>query len=198
MRSLEEQTGTPDAAVVGSACDHANTHPINQRDFPTEHIEWAKRIARGIHRNVPPTFAVEDFEQEAVIEAWKRWGKWDPARNDNFQGYAYLAVANAVKMSCRRKNWTWNTAVLGESHFEGKGGLDPFMKVSENPETQLQDAEEMEDLQENILSLPEMERAAVAEYLKGDGGEISTNALAMLRELYGVSMGGLSIQMGLF
>lgn len=138
-----------------------------------------------------------DLEQEAVIEAWKRWLKWDPTRNDNFQGYAYLAVSNAVRMSIRRKNWTWNTAVLGESHFEGKGGLDPFMQVAENPETLLQDLEEQEDLQENILSLPEVEREAIAEFLQS-GVDLSTNALAMLRERYGVPMLGLTIQLGLF
>lgn len=69
--------------------------------------EWAVAIARQVHRKLPPSFDVEDLEQIARIEMWKRCELYDPfnAKGVPFQAYAHVYVRGAVLMHCRRRNW---------------------------------------------------------------------------------------------
>ena len=71
-----------------------------------EHRGWASKIARNLARKLPPSFDLADLEQEAHIALWRRAQAYDQAKNDNFRGYAYLAVHGAVLMVCRRRHWT--------------------------------------------------------------------------------------------
>jgi RNA polymerase sigma factor (sigma-70 family) len=68
-----------------------------------EHLEWSKLVARRVHQSLPPSFSLEDLEQEAAIALWESVQKYDRAKNDNVRGFAYLAVRGAVLMSIRRK-----------------------------------------------------------------------------------------------
>ena len=69
------------------------------------HQEWARRVARSEWRGLPPSFALEDLEQEAMIELWKQTKKYDPSRDVPFQAFAYRAVRGAVLMACRRRRY---------------------------------------------------------------------------------------------
>ncbi|MGH9558689.1 MAG: sigma-70 family RNA polymerase sigma factor [Bryobacteraceae bacterium] len=68
-------------------------------------MEWAAVIARKFARKLPPKFDVQDIEQEARIECWKRVQVFDPGRGATFQGYAYIYVLGACRMAVRRRHW---------------------------------------------------------------------------------------------
>lgn len=74
-----------------------------------EHLEWAYKVARRVHSQLPPSFDVEDLEQEAAIQLWKEIFRWDPEQNNNLRGFCYLAVRGACLMSVRRKHYQENT-----------------------------------------------------------------------------------------
>lgn len=74
-----------------------------------KHLPWAEAIAREVKRGLPPSFDVQDLEQAARIEHWRRVQSYDPARNNEYRGYAYLAIRGAVLMSCRRKEYRERT-----------------------------------------------------------------------------------------
>jgi RNA polymerase sigma factor (sigma-70 family) len=67
------------------------------------HQEWARRVARSEWRGLPPSFALEDLEQEALIAMWKQSERYDPSRAVPFQAFAYRAVRGAILMACRRR-----------------------------------------------------------------------------------------------
>lgn len=71
-----------------------------------EHLAWARGIARKIARSLPPSFDLDDLEQECLLEMWKRTETYDVRLNGNFRGYAYLAVRGAALMKCRRRHYT--------------------------------------------------------------------------------------------
>lgn len=69
------------------------------------HQEWALRVARSEWRGLPPSFALEDLEQEALIAMWQQSQRFDPERRVPFQAFAYPAVRGAVLMACRRRHY---------------------------------------------------------------------------------------------
>jgi DNA-directed RNA polymerase specialized sigma24 family protein len=69
---------------------------------------WADQIATNLHRRLPKHFDLDDLKQEARIAAWRKTLTYDPALNDNFQAYAFLAVRGACLMICRRKHAVWH------------------------------------------------------------------------------------------
>jgi RNA polymerase sigma factor (sigma-70 family) len=79
-------------------------------EVPASELAWARRVARGVARRLPPSFESADLEQVAQIACWRAWGKWQPARNDSFRGYAWAAVHGAALMLARRGAWTAGTA----------------------------------------------------------------------------------------
>jgi hypothetical protein len=70
-------------------------------------LSWAAAIAQNVHRKLPPCFDIQDLEQVARIEMWKRSQLYDPQneRGAPFKGYAHVYIRGAVLMSIRRKNW---------------------------------------------------------------------------------------------
>lgn len=83
---------------------------MSREELFAAHLAWAHEIARKEHRHLPPSFDVEDLQQVAAIEHWKRTGSYDETRNNSYQGYAYLAVRGAVLMACRRRHWVAATS----------------------------------------------------------------------------------------
>lgn len=79
-------------------------------DLFADNVAWAEQIARRVHRKMPPSIELDDLVQEALIELHRRVGMYDPAKNDNFQGYAYQAVYGACLMACRRRHYRNATA----------------------------------------------------------------------------------------
>lgn len=75
-----------------------------------EHLEWSKKIAARVHKQLPPSFAIDDLEQEAAIALWDRAQRYEPLANDNFRGYAYLWIRGAILMKCRRRAFKDATA----------------------------------------------------------------------------------------
>lgn len=86
------------------------THAEVDRDsLFRANLDWADRIAENVHRKIPPSFDLQDLQQECRLEMWKQTGRYDPERNDNFQGFAYLAVRGAALMAVRRRHWAFAT-----------------------------------------------------------------------------------------
>lgn len=75
----------------------------------TEHLDWAVEIAASVKRKLPPSFDIEDLQQTARIEHWKRCESYDPKSGVPYRAYAYVWIRGAVLMSCRRRNYTDNT-----------------------------------------------------------------------------------------
>jgi len=71
----------------------------------SEHREWAESIAGKISRRLPPSFDRADLIQVALIQHWRCVESFDASRNVPYQAYARQAIAGAVLMSCRRKNY---------------------------------------------------------------------------------------------
>jgi RNA polymerase sigma factor (sigma-70 family) len=68
-------------------------------------IPWVRSIARSVKQELPASFELDDLVQEGLIEMWRRSQVYDPAVNDSFQAYAYMAVRGAMLMSVRRRRW---------------------------------------------------------------------------------------------
>jgi RNA polymerase sigma factor (sigma-70 family) len=76
--------------------------------FDDSIVAWADRVAAAVYRRLPKHFVLDDLQQEARIAAWRKSLTYDPALNDNFQAYAFLAVRGACLMICRRKHAAWH------------------------------------------------------------------------------------------
>lgn len=171
MPSIIEEPGVLEPVLSDSACDVSNPRAV--RDLPAEHVKWAYGIARAIHRKIPGSFDLDDLQQIAILKTWQKWKTWDPAKNDKFQGYAYLAVSGQVKMALRRQNWFEHSDVVSESSFEH--GLTALAKAPDNPEVQLQEREtELQFIETTQLlktaieNLPPIERYIIqALFLEG-------------------------------
>ena len=71
-----------------------------------EEIEWAKRQARSVGRRWP-SVPLEELEQEAQIALWKVMRHYDPAKNDNWQGFAFKYVHQVLRKRCEKwRRWT--------------------------------------------------------------------------------------------
>jgi RNA polymerase sigma factor (sigma-70 family) len=98
----------------------------------THHQEWARRVARAEWRGLPPSFALEDLEQEAMIAMWKQSQRYDPSREVPFQAFAYLAVKGAVLMACRRRRYKDATHdELKPKHYPVDESPDPERELIE-------------------------------------------------------------------
>jgi RNA polymerase sigma factor (sigma-70 family) len=91
---------------------------------------WADQVATNVHRRLPKFFDLDDLKQEARLAAWRKTLTYDPAMNDSFQGYAFLAVRGACLMICRRRHAVWNELrsldeLVGDTQFLG-GAADYF------------------------------------------------------------------------
>lgn len=86
-------------SIVNEAGHHASLFDHQPKQ------EWVRRLERSEWRSLPPSFALENLEQEAPIAPWRSSEKYDPSRNDNFRAFAYLAVKAAVLMACRRRHY---------------------------------------------------------------------------------------------
>jgi RNA polymerase sigma factor (sigma-70 family) len=211
MQSTEERPTGAELAP-GSPRDIPNSGAVCE--LPAEHIKWAHAIARSIHRKIPGSFDLEDLQQIALLKTWQKWQTWDPAKNDKFQGYAYLAVSGQVKMSLRRQSWFEHSNMIGETHFES--GLGEMMKTFDTPESQLVEREtatETKELLRTALeSLPPIERFIIrALFFEGltlkqivcevgvqfplviprpmqkQVAELRDRAIARMREIHGIS-----------
>lgn len=81
-------------------------HLPNPDEILDANLDWADGIARDVWRGLPPSFDLADLQQIARLETWERAREWDPKKNDNFRGYAYLWVLNAVRMATRRRAYS--------------------------------------------------------------------------------------------
>lgn len=78
---------------------------MNADELFHQNMPWAERLARKYHAKLPPSFDLEDMLQIAYLEMHRQIGKWDPAKNNNFQGFAYQAVLGSMRMATRRRHW---------------------------------------------------------------------------------------------
>lgn len=95
------------------------------------HLAWSRAIARKVHASLPPSFSVDDLAQEAAIELWKRCQAYDPMKNNEFRGYAYLAVRGAVLMSVRRRAFVEATADELDPATPAAAGHSPAVQYQE-------------------------------------------------------------------
>jgi RNA polymerase sigma factor (sigma-70 family) len=121
---------------AGQAGQHASLfdHKPNQ--------EWARRVARSEWRGLPPSFALEDLEQEALIAMWKQCERYNPSRAIPFQAFAYMAVRGTVLMACRRRHYKEAThEELKARHYPVDEHPDPeqalIEREPERPEEQI-------------------------------------------------------------
>lgn len=78
---------------------------MNADELFHQNMPWAERLAKKYHAKLPPSFDLEDMLQIAYLEMHRQIGKWDPAKNNNFQGFAYQAVLGSMRMATRRRHW---------------------------------------------------------------------------------------------
>src|ERR1700733_13710312 len=94
-----------------------------------EHLDWAASVGRNVARGLPPSFDLDDLQQIAVIEHWRRVDLYDGASGVPYRAYAYLAIRGAVLMACRRKAYREATHdELPEekrNRWGGEGGATP-------------------------------------------------------------------------
>lgn len=83
--------------------------PMAEPDAET--LAWCDRVAASVMQraNLPASFELADLKQVARIEASKRIPQYDPATGVPLQGFLYLYVLNACRMSVRRREWTNST-----------------------------------------------------------------------------------------
>lgn len=74
------------------------------RTLPTEHLEWAKEIARGMLRRMPASVESDDLQQEAQLACWKAYQRWRPEWNTSFRGFAFQHVRGACWELARRRH----------------------------------------------------------------------------------------------
>lgn len=100
-----------------------------------EHLDWAKGIARKVWSTLPPSFDLADLQQIALLETWERARLYDPTGSHNnvpFKGYAYLWVLNAVRMACRRRNYTDATSeALDSAPIDERPSAEDMMLAAE-------------------------------------------------------------------
>jgi DNA-directed RNA polymerase specialized sigma24 family protein len=88
------------------------------------HRPWAESIGRSVRRGLPPSFDVDDLEQEARIQHWRCVEAFDPGRGVPYRAFAYFPIRGAVLMSCRRRNYRDSTheplLLFGGAYLDGR------------------------------------------------------------------------------
>ena len=88
------------------ACSNAAVPPPTDsrtHDLFDANLEWAAMIGRSVARKMPPCFDVQDLEQAARIEHWRRVQLFDETAGVPYRAYASRAVRGAALMACRRR-----------------------------------------------------------------------------------------------
>jgi len=146
-----------------------------------EHLEWASAIARKVSRKLPPSFDVDDLEQEARIEHWKRVRMYDSATGVPYRAYAYQPIWGACMMRCRRRNYREAThASLSESaeandtRTHAELLVDPrpipdksFLLVEEEPASARRESWQLATIYSLLDNLPAEDAALVRRALAG-------------------------------
>ena len=116
-----------------------------------KNMDWASRIARKIHRHVPPSFDLSDLTQEAHFALWRKARLYNPEIGVPFQGFAALYVRGAVLMLLRRRHWKDHThyELLTEQDDEFNPRPAQPMPIQECVDPVIQ--REMEETEERIL-----------------------------------------------
>jgi DNA-directed RNA polymerase specialized sigma subunit len=110
------------------------------------------------------------LEQVAWFKAHQKFQEWDPARNDHFQGFAYNAVAGAVKMSIRRRAWFEANEIQPMACFSAgfEHTAQSILSTKRTPEDQQIDQETQRSVMEHLDKLPEIAKSVmVALYVNG-------------------------------
>lgn len=95
-----------------------------------KNMEWADKIARAVHRKLPPSFDLQDLEQEARIKLWECAQRFNAETGVPFQAFAYMAVRGAVLMSIRRRAYVNATAEeLMDTHLDPLGDIESRLKA---------------------------------------------------------------------
>ena len=105
-------------------------------------LSWADRIARAVHRKIPPSFELDDLQQEARIKLWDCCQKFDAASGVPFQAFAYLRVRGAVLMSIRRRAWTAaNADELFDTHIDPRSDIEARIEAEDRARDRRRQAE---------------------------------------------------------
>lgn len=72
-------------------------------------MEWAEKIAREFHANLPPSFELADVIQAALMALWRAAERFDASYGVPFQAYACRYLVNACRMQVRRREWKERT-----------------------------------------------------------------------------------------
>lgn len=95
-----------------------------------QNLSWADKVARAVHRSLPPSFELADLEQEARIKLWDCAQRFDTEEGVPFQAFAYMAVRGAVLMSIRRRAYISATSEeLFDTHVDPRGDVESRMKA---------------------------------------------------------------------
>ncbi|MGA3190492.1 MAG: sigma-70 family RNA polymerase sigma factor [Bryobacteraceae bacterium] len=138
-------------------------HVTSREALFNKHVEWAGRIARKVSNHLPPCFDVDDLQQEAQIELWRKASQYDPSGKHEgvpFQGFAYLAVRGAALMSVRRRHWRAATGdELHDKHVDPQPRPDEAAEQAafKHADDQRQDWQ-LQWLQSAIVGLPPEQR----------------------------------------
>lgn len=95
-----------------------------RNEFPVEQsltdgqIRWADRVAQHVAGMLPPSFDLEDLQQVARIETWRKLQVFDAARGVSFTSFAFKGVRGACLMFARRRNYTAATSLPLDSQPE--------------------------------------------------------------------------------
>lgn len=121
-----------------------------------EHLEWSKLVARRVASQLPPSFPVEDLEQEAALELWRQISRYDPAKNDNVRGYAYLAVRGACLMTARRKWYTESThdPLAPSVIAEGSNPADIYDKRTQEQRVRRKELGQLREIVRRLAAFP--------------------------------------------
>jgi RNA polymerase sigma factor (sigma-70 family) len=68
-------------------------------------LEWAHGIARGLLGRLPWQFDLDDLIGPAELGLVKAATRYDPAKNNNFQTYAYPRVHGSILDSIKRREY---------------------------------------------------------------------------------------------
>lgn len=89
----------------------------SRTEFPVElhlteaQIRWADSVAKCVARMLPPSFELDDLQQTARIETWRKLQVFEAERGVSFTTFAFKGVKGACLMFARRRNYTAATAL---------------------------------------------------------------------------------------
>jgi len=82
-----------------------SNRPVEPKGAVQDYLPMIRRLARKIHRCLPPNVEIDDLYAAGLVGLWEAYGNFDLAKNVPFINFAKFRVQGAILDRLRANDW---------------------------------------------------------------------------------------------